>query len=1146
MRFLRQLSLYALLVASALGLAACDSTGGVAHGPLLQVHIASTATSLTAPGTTPLTIYGTYADGSTAVLGSGTLTFKSDSPAVATVSASGVVTAVGGGTANITVTDNATGRIDSLKFTVAATVASILPGPAIIALAVGGTQQITVIGTLTNGQTAGDVTAGSTFQADPSGNVTVSATGLVTAIKVGPASILVTYTATGKTNTVSVNVAPTYLVVDFNASTHPALTPFGTGAESAAIVASSTAPAGGPATGNILKFVKPAGDTACYAGVTIATGGSYLSSVGRLPFSATATTVTVLVYVPVAGVDLKLKVEDATNASVSVETDVVAAAAGWQTVTFHFSKQAPGTSALDLTKTYDKITFFGDFTCTSGNGVPAADENFFIAAITFVGASGPSAPPLSAPAYLVVDFNATTAPGLTPFGTGAETAAIVASSTAPAGGPTTGNVMKFLKPAGDTACYAGVTLSAGGSYLNSIGRIPFSATAKTVTLLLYVPVAGVDLKLKVEDATNAGVSVETDVVAAAAGWQTVTFDFSKQAPGTSALDLTKTYDKITFFGDFTCTSGNGVPAADENFYLAAVTFVGATGPSAPPLRPPPALVSIALTPNPVAVSQNATQQLQAKGTYSDASTADITATVRYASDNNTNATVSNTGLVTGLVVGSPAANITAGLSGVTSPKDPVNVSAVAVQQYTVLDFNTALPAPQVYLLTPFGSGAETASITSAGVPPAGPANNVAKFTKPKADAACYAGMTMSVGSSLSIGRVPFSATATTMTLVVYAPVAGVDVKLKLEDATDNTHTVETDVMVPTTGWQTLTFDFSKQATGTAALNLAFMYDKISFFGDFTCANGGPVPANDETFYLGPITFIGASGPSAPPLGGAKTLVSIALTPNPVAVALNGTQQLTATGTYSDASTANITATVVYASDNNTNATVSNAGLVTGLVNGSPTANITASLSGVTSPKDPVNVGAAVSQYTVLDFNTALTPPQAYLLTPFGSGAEMTAITSAGVPAGGPANNVAKFVKPTGDAACYAGMSMSVGNSLSIARLPFSATATVLTALVYVPVAGKDIKLKAENATDPTKTVETDVVPAATGWQTLSFDMSHQAPGTAALDPAQTFNKLSFFGDFTCANGGPVPAANEAFFIGPIKFIGASGPSGPPL
>ena len=76
----------------------------------------------------------------------------------------------------------------------------------------------------------------------------------------------------------------------------------------------------------------------------------------------------------------------------------------------------------------------------------------------------------------------------------------------------------------------------------------------------------------------------------------------------------------------------------------------------------------------------------------------------------------------------------------------------------------------------------------------------------------------------------------------------------------------------------------------------------------------------------------------------KTVTSIAVTPATPSIALGATQQFTATATYSDNSTANVTSTVNWTVANQDVATIDSAGLATPIASGST--SITASLSGV--------------------------------------------------------------------------------------------------------------------------------------------------------------------------------------------------------
>lgn len=89
---------------------------------------------------------------------------------------------------------------------------------------------------------------------------------------------------------------------------------------------------------------------------------------------------------------------------------------------------------------------------------------------------------------------------------------------------------------------------------------------------------------------------------------------------------------------------------------------------------------------------------------------------------------------------------------------------------------------------------------------------------------------------------------------------------------------------------------------------------------------------------------------------AATLKSIAVTPLSPSVAATATQQFTATGTYSDNSTADLTSQVTWNSVPTAVATISSAGLATGVAVG--TSNITATLGAVVSPVNVLTVTAA--------------------------------------------------------------------------------------------------------------------------------------------------------------------------------------------
>ena len=115
-------------------------------------------------------------------------------------------------------------------------------------------------------------------------------------------------------------------------------------------------------------------------------------------------------------------------------------------------------------------------------------------------------------------------------------------------------------------------------------------------------------------------------------------------------------------------------------------------------------------------------------------------------------------------------------------------------------------------------------------------------------------------------------------------------------------------------------------------------------------------------------------------GGAAVLVSIAVTPSSPSVNVGATQQMVATGTYSDASEVDLTALATWASASPAKSTVSVGGLVTGVEAGTSVISATlGAVSGNTTatavyvvPSDgpgPVYVPATAADFTALGLPT---------------------------------------------------------------------------------------------------------------------------------------------------------------------------------
>lgn len=192
---------------------------------LASIAVTPSPLSLVVPATGQLTVTGTYSDRSTKNLTSD-CTFVSANNGAATVSATGLVTAVGTGTAVVTATHTASGLVGSATVNaslVPPTLTSITVEPSAPTVAIGATQQLTVTGHYSDTTTV-TLTTGLTYASSATAFATVSASGLVTGVATGSATITVTHTASNLTATSTVTVpAPVTLTSITVAPTAPTI-----------------------------------------------------------------------------------------------------------------------------------------------------------------------------------------------------------------------------------------------------------------------------------------------------------------------------------------------------------------------------------------------------------------------------------------------------------------------------------------------------------------------------------------------------------------------------------------------------------------------------------------------------------------------------------------------------------------------------------------------------------------------------------------------------------------------------------------------------------------------------------------------------------------------------------------------------------
>ncbi len=639
----------------------------------------------------------------------------------------------------------------------------------------------------------------------------------------------------------------------------------------------------------VAKVVRAAGSET-YAGTTITAGSTPATQLGfspKIPFNANDTRMSVRVWSPDAGIPVRLKVEDHADPTHSVESEVaVTTAAAWQTLTFNFApgSQAAGTAGINFAYTYDKATIFFDFGRAKASSVQKA---YYFDDVTFVpgtggggGGGGGAMAPTNAPSTVI------------PAGSiviYSDAAAVAGFDSCPNWGQATVCVGEQTIAGNKVLKYSNLNYE-GLDWAGS----PQNVSSKT---RLHMDFWSPDLTSVKVSIISAGKENAVTQALTIGSWNSVDIDLaSYTVPDKAAIIQIKLesttpgtlyVDNIYFWGSAvvagcgtttpTCAPTTVIPSGSTVIYSDAASVAGLD--LAPDWGQGTSITRSAFT-----VAGNTSEKYVFAGAPFLYQGIDWSANAVNVSTKGTlhlDFFSSNISSVKVSLIGGGSENgvtkaVTPGswnaididMALFTSP-DKTRIAQIKLEPATagtlyvdnIYFYGTTgtgggggTSTPLVtfdavgvtYTLTGFG-GAENATVVT---DPTGGTNKVAKIIK-SATAELWAGTTMSTGANQSIATIAFSATAKTMTLRVYSPAAGVPIRLKVEDAADPTHSVETEAMTTVANaWETLTFNFANQAAGTAALNLAFTYNKASVFPNFgkTGAQGG-----GGTYYFDDLT-----------------------------------------------------------------------------------------------------------------------------------------------------------------------------------------------------------------------------------------------------------------------------------------------------
>jgi hypothetical protein len=318
------------------------------------------------------------------------------------------------------------------------------------------------------------------------------------------------------------------------------------------------------------------------------------------------------------------------------------------------------------------------------------------------------------------------------------------------------------------------------------------------------------------------------------------------------------------------------------------SFDGVTSPVDTLTVTPAALTGIAVTPVNPSIAKGQTAQFTATGSYTDGTTADLTPQVTWASGTPAVASISPSGLAKGLGVGT--SGITASLNGVTSPADPLTVTAAA----------TATAAADAS--APFSSAAQTVPLTATVTSPAGTVGaGTVTFTILNGNTPVGSPVTADVSGGVATADYPLPAGTPAATYTIQAVFSGTP---DFSGSTDTSHHLTVSAATIT-----VTADAVQWGSESAALQMAsdgmrllpagrttdlpwFNIDRI----DISLSQAAPLNPGDVSVTgiaggsYGPVTISG-SGTSSVVI----TLAKLITLPDRVTLAIGNDQIITYKG-----------------------------------------------------------------------------------------------------------------------------------------------------------------------------------------------------------------------------------------------------------
>ncbi len=900
-----------------------------------------------------LTATGIFSDGSTQDL-TASASWSSSSSGVATVNSSGVVTGTGAGSTTITATQGGVSASTTTTVTVtSAVLTSITITPPSIPIAKSTSQQLVATGNFSDGTTQ-NLTAFVTWSSSAPSVVAVSNTapsqGLVTGIGVGSATVSATLAGVSGTTTVTVTpaVLTSIVVIPANRSIAQgsSLQLTATGVFSDRTTQNLTASASWSSSADPIATVSSSGLVRA-AGVGNATITATEAGVsGTTTVTVTAAVLTAITITPpdssiAVGTSEQLiatgDFSDGTTQNLTAFVTWVSSAPSLATVS-----NAPGSQGL-----------------VTGSGVGSATITATLEGVS--GTTTVTVTPAVLASIVITPPNPSLAKGtseqLTATGTFSDgtTQDFTASASWISSSDTIATVANTVNP--------GLVTGTG------VGSATITATLEGVSGTTTVTVTPAVLTSIVVTPPNPSLAKGTSEQLTATGTFSdgTTQDFTASASWISSSDTIATVANTVNPG---LVTGTGVGSA-----TITATLEGVSGTTTVTVTPA-VLTSIVVTPPNPSLAKGTSEQLTATGTFSDGTTQDFTASASWISSSDTIATVANTvnpGLVTGTGIGSATITATgAGVSGATT----VTVTAAVLTAITITPPNSSIAVGTSEQLIATGDFSD------------GTTQNLTGFVSWVSSAPSLATVSNAPGSQgLVTGSGVGSATITatlegvsgTTTVTVTPPVlTSIVVTPPNPSLAKGTSVAFTALGIFSDGTaQDVTTSASWVSSSDAIATVTNAINPALVTG--TGVGSATITATQE----------GVSGATTVMVTPA-ILTSIVVTPVNASIAKGTTAQLTATGTFSDETTEDLTASASWISTSDSIATVGNTGspgLVTGTGVGSAT--ITATQGGVSGTSTVSVTAAVLTSIAVTPANPSIADGTTVQLTATGTFSDST-------------------------------------------------------------------------------------------------------------------------------------------------------------